>query len=85
MRNLPLLLPAGDCGDGVVPVPGGWQLHGNPGPDAPIHRQGARGDLGVEREEEVGNAVVIRVGFGIAVHRVAGAPVGVLDAEVAAA
>lgn len=34
MRNLPLLLPAGDCGDGVVPVPGGWQLHGNPGPDA---------------------------------------------------
>src|SRR5215471_15940987 len=47
-------------------------IHGHPGPEAAVHHQRAWWDLGIEREEEVGEAPVVRVLFGRTVSAVAG-------------
>src|SRR5262249_48923616 len=48
-------------------------IHRHPGPESAVHDQCARWNLGVEREEEVGEAPVVGVLFGGTVGAVAGA------------
>jgi hypothetical protein len=54
-------------------------IHRHPGAESAVHDQCARRDLGVEREEEVGEAPVVGILFRWAVGAVAGAEFRVSD------